>query len=127
MSTTSTNFDKISARGIVCNTQIGFKDFENGILQPLAIDFAAEVQPIKADHRDSKLHMSLDYSLIIQKIRTTIEQGTFNLIETVGETVANMILEFDTVNSVEVTVTKHPLDLPDIDRVTYTCRRMQRA
>lgn len=113
-------FDQIICEGLACQCEIGVRESEKGIKQRLLIDFEASVPVVE---KDSEEAIQLDYSVVVPEITTLIENRRFQLIETVGEAVADYLLQQPHVQSVKVKVKKFPMDLKNISSVSYICQR----
>lgn len=117
--------DTLSCYGIVCETEIGFKEAERGIKQPLEIDFEAVVSPIPQAKFDKVEARQIDYFDAYQTIRGLVAERRFNLIESIAETVAARLLKDFPIHSVTVRVAKRPTDMPHFSRVVYSCTRQR--
>lgn len=117
-------YDHMICSGIPVEAFVGFKSIEQGIRQKLVIDFDAEVERIENINADSSADIKIDYSVVYQNIKKIFADTHFNLIETIAETISDMILKTFAVRSVTVSVTKRPLDMQDVEAVTYKCCRM---
>lgn len=115
--------DQILCRGIACDCEIGFHDAEQGKLQKLVIDFAADVVPLLPFERELPSAVRLDYSVATPEITALVAGKKHLLIETVAEEVADYLLGYRDVLAVSVTVTKFPGDLTNVASVAYVCRR----
>lgn len=115
------DYDVIFCKGIQHDCEIGFHNIEQGIFQKLEVDFKAFVKPISRDEEDSTKAIRLDYFEANQYIGDFLKGKKINLIETVADSVADLLLKKFQIQAVEVSVTKYPLN--SVKSVTYTCFR----
>ena len=124
--------DTIICQGFTYDCSLGFHANEKGITQKIVVD--VEVPVVGAGSKpahDSELLMraglepapTFDYFIANQLISEFLKTKHFNLIETVGQGVAELLLEKFDVPSVKVSVTKRPLDMPNVGCVKYVCER----
>lgn len=118
--------DKIICRGLVYQVSVGFHKNEAGILQRIGIDFVAEISEssIQLDKQEALL---LDYDLAHQLLLSFLTGRHFNLIETIGDEVAQLLLEKFPIEAVTVTVHKNPLNMPTNSFVSFECRRVRKC
>ncbi len=88
--------DIIYLHGLKCECTIGVWKWEKAISQTLILDIDVKTNVAKAATNDD-LNDALDYQAIAQRIQTYAEENNFELIETLVERIASVILtEFDT-------------------------------
>lgn len=97
--------DCIQITGLKVETTIGVYHYEQQIKQPLWLDISCFL-PLSGAGRQDDLGQSLDYASLTQKIRQTLKDKKFQLIETVAETIAQLVLDDDKVEKVTISVSK---------------------
>lgn len=115
--------DKIICHGFVYECELGFHPNENRIRQKIKIDLEVSVLPIPSEHRDQIAHIRLDYYKANILMKEILTKNKFNLVETVAEEIAVVLLREFHVEDVKISVTKYPLDMPNVEGVTYECLR----
>ena len=97
--------DKIIAKGLTYKSCHGLLSQEKNDPQPFIVDLE-----LWLDLRDAALHddigMTVDYGEIYELVGSIIEGNSFNLIETLAETIAGQILAAYQVEAVDITVYK---------------------
>ena len=83
--------DTVSIRDLRVSAVIGVYDWERETEQALvfAVDMAADVAKAAAN---DDLADTLDYSAVARTVKTVVTEGTFQLIETAAERVAQRLL-----------------------------------
>ncbi|MGI9478243.1 MAG: dihydroneopterin aldolase [Hyphomicrobiaceae bacterium] len=84
---------------------IGVYEHEHRDRQPVVISLYLDVTDTY-DGASDKLIDVYDYDIAIQAIRDTVEAGHYNLIETLAETIANLVLSDNRVAHVRVRIEK---------------------
>lgn len=88
--------DIIYLHGLKCECTIGVWEWEKAITQTLILDIELATNAAKAAENDD-LKDALDYQEITQRVQTYAKENPFELIETLVERIAALILEeFDT-------------------------------
>lgn len=97
--------DKVFVQGLEVLTTIGVYEWEKGIRQKLRFDLEMgfDNHPAAAD---DDIHKALDYASLSQKVAAYAEQNHVELVETMAERVAQLILAEFPVLSVKVRLTK---------------------
>ncbi len=114
--------DKVLIEGLKANAVIGVFDWERQIRQPLVLDLQLSVDLRPAAASDA-LDDAVNYKSVTDRVREEIEQLQPNLIETLAEHLAAMILaEFASVQVVALTVRK-PLALVGVQAVAVSIER----
>ena len=82
--------DTVSIRGLAVSAVIGVYDWERETEQTLVfgVDMAADVAKAAAG---DDIAGALDYSAVVQTVRTVVAAGKFQLIETAAERVAERL------------------------------------
>lgn len=107
------------------SVSIGILESEKKIFQDIDIDFAARVQPIASGQRDEARSIRIDYFKADEALQKMLSVRHFNLIETVAEEAAQLLLSHFEIASVVVRVTKRPLGMPRARQVSYECERFR--
>tara|TARA_B100001146_G_C15892354_1_gene310860 strand:- start:11 stop:367 length:357 start_codon:yes stop_codon:yes gene_type:complete len=84
--------DKIILTDLRIDTVIGIWDWEKRNPQTISIDLEMETDTKTASQSDS-IEDALDYKAVRKRVQQFIQESQFNLIETVAENVAKIILE----------------------------------
>ncbi len=111
--------DTLSISSLKIMTHIGIHDWEKKILQPLLLDINI---PLDCAQVHDQLDNTIDYSLLCTEVSNFMTGKEFNLIETVAEEVAQLILEKFTVTSIKLSVSK-PTAVPSASNITVTINR----
>ena len=97
--------DRILLSGLRAVTIVGALAHEREIAQPLQIDLALDV-----DLRDSgvsdELGDTVDYGRVADRVVSVVEESKDILLERLAARVADVVLDFDLVDAVDVVVTK---------------------
>ena len=97
--------DIVFIKQLQVDTVIGVYDWEKVIQQRLFLDLA-----LTSDQRDAAanddIKLTLDYAVIAVKVIKLITAQPIELIETVAERVAQMLLDEFATSSVDITVSK---------------------
>ena len=97
--------DKVFVQGLEVLTTIGVYEWEKGIKQKLRFDLEMAHDNKPAAAKDD-IRKALDYATLSQKVTQYAEQHQFELVETMAEQVAQLILTEFIVHSVKVRLTK---------------------
>lgn len=97
--------DIVFIKQLQVDTVIGVYDWEKTIQQPLFLDLSLTNDQRSAAAADD-IKLTLDYAVIAEKVTQLITAQPIELIETVAERVAQMLLAEFATTKVEVTVTK---------------------
>tara|TARA_R110002126_G_scaffold15570_2_gene63693 strand:+ start:3077 stop:3457 length:381 start_codon:yes stop_codon:yes gene_type:complete len=97
--------DIVFIKQLQVDTVIGVYDWEKSIQQRLLLDLALTADQRNAAARDD-ISLTLDYAVIAEKVTALITAEPIELIETVAEKVATMLLSEFATSKVEVTVSK---------------------
>ncbi len=115
--------DTISCHGLDYECHIGFHDYERHGKQKITLDLKAFVQVKQGLLRDDAVNVQFDYFVANQLIKNFLEGKQFNLIETLGQEVAELLLKNFFIQKINIRVTKYPLDMPNLKSVSYECER----
>jgi len=116
------NSDTIFIRNLVIQTIIGIHPAERTTLQTVLVSLELETATTTAAACDDIVN-ALDYERLAQRVREFVSQAEFQLIETLAERLAALVLEDSSVMLVSVEVQK-PAAIPDAETVGV---RIQRA
>jgi 7,8-dihydroneopterin aldolase/epimerase/oxygenase len=108
---------RISALKIA--TTIGIHPWEQRISQTLLLDIDI---PIDVSACQNDLQNTLDYDALCQCVTTFVASRAFTLIETVAESVANLIKQTFQVNTLTITVSK-PHAIPNAGNISIIITR----
>jgi 7,8-dihydroneopterin aldolase/epimerase/oxygenase len=97
--------DIVFIKQLQVDTVIGVYDWEKTMQQSLFLDLALTCDQRAAAAADN-IRLALDYAVIAEKVSQLITAQPIELIETVAERVAAMLLAEFTTSQVEVTVSK---------------------
>lgn len=97
--------DKVFISGLEVLCTIGAYDWEKGIRQRLVLDLEMDHDNRPAGTSD-RLDLALDYAQVSQAVTALIQSAPVELVETVAERVAALILSEFQVPRVRVRVTK---------------------
>lgn len=97
--------DIIYLKGLRCECIIGTKEWEKQLKQTLVLDIEVKTDISKAAETDDLNH-AVNYQEIAEKVTDYLQQSKAELIETVGEGIAKLILEQFKVSWVRITIDK---------------------
>ena len=113
--------DKIFLRALECSCIVGVIDWEREQKQTVLIDLAFGIDAARAAHSDD-IAETIDYKSLAKRIKSYVEETSFQLIETLAERVAEIVLSEFKVPWVEVTIQK-PGAIRDSKTVGVTINR----
>lgn len=99
------NRDRVCIEGLTILTTIGVYDWEKSIKQKLVLDIEIAWNNQPAGMSDN-VEDCLDYAKVSQSVIDFVENNQFNLIESVAECVAEMILQDYSVPWIRIKVSK---------------------
>jgi len=86
----------IYLHGLKCESKIGVWEWEKAVLQTLILDIDLAADFTKVAKSDDLTH-TLDYQAITERVQAFAKESNFQLIETLVDRIAKLILdEFDT-------------------------------
>lgn len=115
------DIDVVSIEGLTIDTTIGVYDWEKEQQQQLVLDIQMSWNHQQAAQTDA-LEEALDYAAVSERVTAWVAETPRQLIETVAEGVATIILTEFGVQNVEVRVAK-PGAVPNANTVAVTVRR----
>ena len=83
--------DRIFLRGLAVDCVIGFIEWERRIKQTVVIDLEMPVDCARAAQRDA-VEDTLDYKKVAKRVIAFVEASEFQLVETLAERIAQLIL-----------------------------------
>jgi len=97
--------DRIFLRGLAVDCIIGFIDWERRVKQTVVIDLEMTVDCRRVAIRD-EVADTLNYKTVAKRLISFVAESSFNLVETLVERIAGVVLDEFGVAWVRVTVTK---------------------
>jgi dihydroneopterin aldolase len=97
--------DRIFLRGVAVDCIIGFIDWERRVKQTVVIDLEMTVDCRHAAIRD-EVADTLNYKTVAKRLISFVAESSFNLVETLVERIAGVVLNEFGVAWVRVTVSK---------------------
>lgn len=97
--------DVVSIDGLQVRTVIGVYAWERNVLQDLRIDLAVEADTRPAADSDN-LDLAVDYAEIAAQVTELAAQSRFQLIESLAESVSQLVLERFRVSRLSVRISK---------------------
>lgn len=113
--------DKVFIKGLKVDTVIGVYDWEREIRQTLVLDMelGTDIGPAAATDDLSK---TLDYETISNRLKSFIAEREFQLVETLAEEVARLLMMEFSIPWLKLTLAK-PGAVPDADTVGIIIER----
>ncbi len=99
----SKKIDYLYIKDLTVNTKIGIYNWEQAIRQRLSIDIEI---PIDISNCNDNIENALDYAKLCALITEHVENNSFLLIETVAESVANLIKTNFKAENITVAISK---------------------
>ena len=99
------NHDIIFLRELTIETTIGIYDWERRVKQTLVFDLEMAADIRKAAASDA-IEDTLDYKAVSKRIHAYVSESRFNLVETLAERVAALVLSEFEVSWVKLTLNK---------------------
>ena len=113
--------DKVILTDLRIDTVIGIWDWEKRNPQTVSIDLEMQTDTKTASQSDS-IEDTLDYKAVSKRVKQFIQESQFNLIETVAENVAKIILEEFDVQWLKLRISK-PFAISDSKNVGICIER----
>ncbi|WP_419420280.1 dihydroneopterin aldolase [Legionella sp. D16C41] len=95
--------DSLEITGLTIATKIGIHTWEKRIIQRLLLNISI---PSDFVNCADDINKTIDYAKLAELVTTFVESNSFNLIETVADSVANLIKKEFKLNQVSVSVSK---------------------
>ena len=113
--------DKLQITGLRVSTVIGVRDWERQLRQPLMIDLGFSIDAAPAAASDA-IDDALDYGSVARRVTELTEASSFQLIESLAESIATMVLNEFGPASITVKVSK-PGAVPQAQSVSIEIER----
>ena len=113
--------DKIILTDLRIDAVIGIWDWEKRNPQTISIDLEMQTDTKKASQLDS-IEDALDYKAVSKRVKQFIQASQFNLIETLAENVAKIILEEFDVQWLKLIISK-PFAIRDSRNIGVSIER----
>ena len=113
--------DKIILTDLRIDAVIGIWDWEKRNPQTISIDLEMQTDTKKASQLDS-IEDALDYKAVSKRVKQFIQASQFNLIETLAENVAKIILEEFDVQWLKLRISK-PFAIRDSRNIGVSIER----
>ena len=113
--------DKIILTDLRIDAVIGIWDWEKRNPQTISIDLEMQTDTKKASQSDS-IEDALDYKAVSKRVKQFIQASQFNLIETLTENVAKIILEEFDVQWLKLRISK-PFAIRDSRNIGVSIER----
>ena len=97
--------DRIFLRGLAVDCIIGFIDWERRVKQTVVVDLEMSIDCRRAAIRDDVAD-TLNYKTVAKRLIGFVQESQFNLVETLAERIATLVLGEFAVGWVRVTVSK---------------------
>jgi dihydroneopterin aldolase len=97
--------DRIYLRGLAVDCIIGFIDWERRVKQTVVLDVEMSIDCRRAAIRDDVAD-TLNYKTVAKRLIAFVEASSFNLVETLTERIATLVLHEFGVAWVRVTLSK---------------------
>lgn len=97
--------DKIIAKGLYFSGCHGILPAEKTTPQPFIVDLELWLD-LKSAANNDDISLTVNYDQLFHEVGQIVEEKSFNLIETLAETIAGQILKKYPVEAVEITVYK---------------------
>lgn len=113
--------DTIFISELKVQTKLGVPDWERMVPQTIILDIEIDCDLSKACKSDA-INDTIDYGAVVGRIRETLQENSFKLVEALAEHICQLILsEFDAL-SVHIRVAK-PAILPGLKALGVTIKR----
>src|SRR4051794_40895151 len=116
--------DRIDINGLTVTTIVGALPHERETAQPLRIDLSIHVD-LRDAGRTDELADTVHYGLVTEQVADVVRENKDLLLERLADRVAEVVVAFERVEAVDVTLTK--LRPPIGEHVETTAVRMSRA
>jgi dihydroneopterin aldolase len=116
--------NQLFLRDVRLEAKVGIYKRERVTSQPIAIDLEIEL-PTDRVFATGKVADTIDYAVVVARIRTELEARRFGLVEELAEFIAGLLLEEFGAPRVRVSIAKLGI-LKDVGRVGVTIERARR-
>ena len=114
--------DRVAGHGMAYDVCVGFGDVERSTPQEILVDFDARTRWRQVAVAENS-SPTVDYAAVYQRLQTLLTSRSWRLIESIAESVAEVICTEFAVEQVTVRVTKRPFDMPRCLSVSVECSR----
>lgn len=115
--------DRIGIDGLVVNTIVGALPHERTMAQPIRVDLALHVD-LRDAGRTDELDDTVNYGAVSEQVAAALRESKDVLLERVAERVAEVVVGFDRVEAVDVTITKLRPPIPEqVDTTSVSIHR----
>lgn len=97
--------DQIFIEGLALDAFIGVFDHEYKATQRVSIDLVIDILPLE-ESEDYTTSNIVRYDFVVRDIRALIKSGHIELVETMAENIADIVLGYDGVSKVAIKVSK---------------------
>jgi dihydroneopterin aldolase/2-amino-4-hydroxy-6-hydroxymethyldihydropteridine diphosphokinase len=116
--------DRIDINGLTVTTVVGALPHEREIAQPLRIDLALHVD-LREAGRSDELGDTVHYGLVTEQVADVVRENKDVLLERLADRIAEVVVGFERVEAVDVSVTK--LRPPIGEHIETTAVRISRV
>ena len=116
--------NQLFLRDVRLEAKVGIYKRERVTSQPIALDLEIEL-PTDRVFASGKVADTIDYAVVVARIRTELEARRFGLVEELAEFIARLVLEEIGAPRVRVSIAKLGV-LKDVGRVGVTVERARR-
>jgi dihydroneopterin aldolase / 2-amino-4-hydroxy-6-hydroxymethyldihydropteridine diphosphokinase len=116
--------DRIDINGLTVTTVVGALPHEREIAQPLRIDLSLHVD-LRDAGRSDELGDTVHYGLVTERVAEVVRENKDVLLERLADRIAEIVVGFERVEAVDVTVTK--LRPPIGEHIETTAVRISRV
>lgn len=121
-----TTSDRIDIDGLVVTTIVGALPHERELAQPVRIDLSLHVDLHDAGRSD-ELSDTAHYGLVAERVAAAVRESKDVLLERLADRIAEVVVAFDRVEAVDVTLTKLRPPIPEQLATTAVRVRRRRA
>ena len=119
--------DRICIKGIRGYGYTGFFAEEQRLGQWFEVDLRISLD-LSRTGADDELAHSLDYSQVVQRVRSLVEESRFRTLERLATVICDAVLAFEKVERVDTTLTKVAAPIPGFDgRIAIEMSRSRAA
>jgi dihydroneopterin aldolase len=116
--------NQLFLRDIRLEAKVGIYKRERVTSQPIALDLEIEL-PTDRVFASGKVADTIDYAVVVARIRTELEARRFGLVEELAEFIARLLLDEYGAPRVRVSIAKLGI-MKDVGRVGVTIERVRR-
>ena len=113
--------DTIFLEQVKVKTKLGVPEWERMVAQTILLDIEIGYD-LSAACKSDAINDTVDYGLVVDRIRETLQENSFKLVEALAEHICQLILKEFKAESVKIKVAK-PAVLPDLKALGVTIER----